>query len=237
MRADDSDGYSEPHSSTSVYLARPGRTALNVRGALRGHLDPRLDEVGRFEAKALARALVAFGPNLIVSSPLQRALETARCIANECGLGVEVDEALIDRDYGRWAGRALEEVQNEWGSVEKAPGVEPRDEVQARACEAIESIAGRVENSSAVVVAHEAINRLLLALLDPNQFGLAEAIPQHTGCFNLLHRSTDGWSVAREDIYPGETIDWTRGGVMIGDLSSDESVIRHSTSRGAGDRR
>ena len=118
--------------SVSVYLARHGRTELNAAGLLRGHLDPPLDTTGQQEAKALAAAIATFRPSLVVASPLRRAVETARYIAEECGLEVEIDDRLIDRDYGPWAGHSLEEVTAEFGSVDAAPGVEPRDVVRSR---------------------------------------------------------------------------------------------------------
>jgi hypothetical protein len=54
-----------------VYLARHGHTALNADGRLRGLSYPPLDEAGQVEAKRLAKALAAFGPMAVISSPLQ----------------------------------------------------------------------------------------------------------------------------------------------------------------------
>lgn len=190
----------------SIYLARHGQTELNATGALRGHLDPTLDGVGQREAKGLAMALASFRPGLVVSSPLRRAVETARFIADECGIDVEVDELLIDRDYGQWAGRPLEEVVREFGSVDAAPGVEPRDAVVTRATLALETVADRAEDG-AVIVAHDAVNRLLISALDPHHFNVVEQIPQRTACFNLLQRVDGNWTVARVDVRPGREAD------------------------------
>jgi broad specificity phosphatase PhoE len=191
-------------SAKVIYLARHGRTELNAAAALRGLLDPPLDEVGRAEAEQLAAALAPFEPDLIVSSPLRRALETAWSVALELEIGVEPDDRLIDRDYGEWAGHPLDAVQAQWGNVDDAPGVEPRATVRSRALEALESVADRAE-SAAVVVAHDAINRLLLATLDPIRFPDADAIPQRTACFNVLYRADGAWQVGRVDVIPETT--------------------------------
>lgn len=53
----------------SVLLVRHGRTALNVAGQLRGHLDPPLDATGQAEARDLAADLAGRGPVRILTSP------------------------------------------------------------------------------------------------------------------------------------------------------------------------
>jgi broad specificity phosphatase PhoE len=65
-----------------IYFVRHGETILNANGVLRGHLDPPLNRAGQLEAEALARAVGPARPVLIVSSPLQRAVETAGFIAS-----------------------------------------------------------------------------------------------------------------------------------------------------------
>jgi glucosyl-3-phosphoglycerate phosphatase len=81
--------------STLVYLARHGQTALNESGALRGLLDPPLDETGWRQAALLGEALGPRQPALVVASPLRRARETARPVADRAGLTV-----LPGRDDG-----------------------------------------------------------------------------------------------------------------------------------------
>lgn len=185
-----------------VYLVRHGETELNADGVLRGHLDPPLNAEGRKEAEALARALERVQPALIVSSPLQRAVETAGFIASECGVAVEVDQRLIDRDYGRFAGLPRQEVERQFGSLDHGPGVEPSSAVLARATTALEDVARRSGHGSAIVVAHDVVNRLLLAAFDPTRLAGPDAVPQRTGCYNVLHRRGNRWSVGRVDVHP-----------------------------------
>jgi broad specificity phosphatase PhoE len=180
--------------SFRVYLARHGRTPLNAAGVLRGRLDPPLDEVGRDEARRLGRALARCRPSTVVASPLLRARETAREVADLVGLPVRTDLRLVDRGYGQWAGMRREVVERRWGSLDGAPGVEPADAVRHRAFEAMEALA-REGGGPAVVVSHDVVNRLLLSMIDP-RLGDPDDIPQTTGCCNVLERGVDGWSVA-----------------------------------------
>ena len=185
-----------------VVLARHGRTALNADGRLRGRLDPPLDPVGRAQAIALAGALSAFHPALVVTSPLLRASETADAIGARCGLTPEIEPRLIDRDYGPHAGERPAEIVARFGSVAEAPGVEPAEIVATRARTALEDAARRGRPGPVVVVAHDAINRPLLAALAPSRFSTPDAVPQRTGSFNILYRASNGWIVTSVDVVP-----------------------------------
>jgi len=185
--------------SACIFLARHGRTALNAAGALRGRLDVALDTVGQRQASLLGEALAPRKPRLVASSPLRRALETAEAIAYRAGIGTWVDERLTDRDYGPWTGEPVADVIFRWGSLDAAPGVEPEENVRARALAAVVDIAESLDGASAVVVSHDAVNRIVLASLgcslDEPAF-----LPQETGCFNVVqyHKAGDGharWQV------------------------------------------
>lgn len=171
---------------TVVYLARHGQTVLNESGVLRGLLDPPLDETGRRQAANLGEALGPRRPSLVVASPLRRAQQTAQPVADRAGLTVTTDDCLLDRDYGQWAGTPKEDVVDQWGSVDAAPGVEPRSAVRSRAMHGLTILAEHCPAASiVVVVSHDAVNREVLSALDP-RFVDPDDIPQDNGCFNTL---------------------------------------------------
>jgi len=186
-----------------IYLARHGRTALNAAGVLRGHLDPPLDQVGRHEAERLAKALRWRGVALVVASPLQRAIATAAPLAALLGLEVEVDERLIDRDYGTWAGQPKERAEAQWGSLDAAPGVEPARSVSERASAALADVAARAAGRAALVVSHDVVNRCALSALDPST-GPSGQLQQGTGCFNTLRYEGNRWTVESINERPPE---------------------------------
>lgn len=177
-----------------IYLVRHGQTPLNESGVLRGWLDPSLDEVGQQQARRLGTALGPRNPVLVVSSPLRRARETALPVADRAGLEVGIDQCFIDRDYGPWAGMSKESVAARWGSVDNAPGVESRSSVRHRALPGLTGLAQCSRGAAIVVVSHDAVNRELLAALDP-RLGEPDTIPQGNGCFNTLERSDGQWAV------------------------------------------
>jgi broad specificity phosphatase PhoE len=187
---------------SAVYLCRHGETVLNARGRLRGRSDPDLDATGRQEAEALATTLQRTKPIAIVASPLRRAMQTAEAIAAACGLTAEVSVDLLDRDYGPQNGHLVDEVNATWGSVDEAPGVEPQGSVLARARVALAKAAARATNGPIVLVSHDAVNSALLAFLEPERWPSPSAVPQPTGCLNILHRYEGKWAVVGAGLRP-----------------------------------
>lgn len=177
-----------------VYLVRHGETPLNESGVLRGLADPSLDETGRRQAERLGTALGSVGLTAIIASPLLRARQTARPIAERADLDVTVDQCLLDRDYGPWTGISRESVTDRWGSVDRAPGVEPRSAVRDRAVQGLTGIARRHPDGTVVVVSHDAVNREVLAAFDAG-LGDPDAIPQDNGCYNTLEWRGGRWAV------------------------------------------
>jgi probable phosphoglycerate mutase len=178
----------------TVLLVRHGRTALNAAGRLRGRLDPPLDSAGREQVLLLATALEPSRATRVLSSPLRRAQETAQSIANRLGIVPDVDPRLVDRDYGEWAGLPASYVVMRWGSLDAAPGVEPERHVVDRARAVLEEPSLHRASGPVIVVAHDAINRALLASLDPS-LGPASEIPQDCACWNVLTRYGARWQV------------------------------------------
>jgi glucosyl-3-phosphoglycerate phosphatase len=192
--------------SALVLLARHGQTALNQAGLLRGHIDVPLDDVGEVEAERLGRDLSHFTLCAIVASPLARARQTANIIARMAGAEVVVDRRLVDRDYGPWAGIRVTEVREKFGSLDRAPGVEDIAAVRERALRAMRDAVSTAINGSVLVVAHDAVNRVLLTALDP-AMGPFDDIPQHTGCYNLIEFSKPGtlplaWQLRAVNVVP-----------------------------------
>jgi broad specificity phosphatase PhoE len=196
-------GHVGAESSADLFLLRHGRTGLNAAGQLRGRLDVPLDKVGLTEADRLGDTFSTVGLAVIVSSPLQRAVATAEAVARRHGLQVETDGGLADRDWGPWAGHAEAEVAARFGTADAAPGVEPLEQFLSRILEAVHRLTARAGGGPALAVAHDAVNRALLAHLVPG-LGDPGSIPQRTGCWNLLRGDSGGWSAPVVDSVPGD---------------------------------
>ena len=137
-----------------LILLRHGRTASNAAGLLLGRDDPPLDEVGA--AQAAAAAAVLGDVARVVSSPLQRARQTAEFL----GRPVTVDDRWIELDYGEFEGRPFAEVPAEtWGRWRSDPGFRPPGgeslaDVGARVRAACEELLDEAADADVVVVSH-----------------------------------------------------------------------------------
>jgi probable phosphoglycerate mutase len=189
--------------SATLFLVRHGQTPLNAAGVLRGCIDAPLDELGRHEARLLAGVFDTASLAGVLSSPLRRVVKTAAAIAEAAGLPVEVDDDLADRDYGGWADTSQADAESEFGSLEDVPGIEVLDSFVPRVTGALARAADRAAPGAVVVVAHDAVNRQVLASLVPS-LGPAPGISQRTGCWNELRRDADGWSAPVVDADPAD---------------------------------
>jgi len=109
-----------------IAFVRHGQTELNRGGRLQGRIDAPLSVLGKEQAAALGQGFASAPVVRVVSSPLQRACGTAAAIAAAHGLTVEVDERLIELDYGAWDGLPLTEVSaDDWAAWRRDPEFSP----------------------------------------------------------------------------------------------------------------
>lgn len=87
-----------------IYIVRHGETEWNVLGKLQGKQDIPLNEKGRKQALLTKGELDNKEIDLIISSPLKRAKETAEIINSDRGLPIIFDERIKERDFGEFEG-------------------------------------------------------------------------------------------------------------------------------------
>jgi broad specificity phosphatase PhoE len=147
---------------TTVYLARHGESDWNAANRFQGHRDRPLTDLGRRQADALAELVAQENVDAIYSSPLIRALETARIVAARTGLEVTELDGLREVDTGSWSGLSRAEVQERFpegferwiaGGSGWEDG-ETYEEMGERVLRAIRAIAAAHPNGRVLVVSH-----------------------------------------------------------------------------------
>jgi len=140
-----------------IAFVRHGQTAANREGRFQGRIDPPLTDVGRAQVERVAELFATTRITRVVASPLTRAVDTARAIAQRHGLPVEQDERLVEIDYGEWDARGLGDVTpDEWARWRAdtsfaPPGGESLVHVDARVAA---FCAERVSDELTVAVSH-----------------------------------------------------------------------------------
>jgi len=159
--------------ATTILLIRHGETVGNREGLFRGQKDFPLNENGKIQAKALAEELRAWKLDAIHSSPLSRALETARPLADLQGLPVIEEPGFTNIHLADWEGVAKKWVEENQPALWKVwvseperlrrPGAETLAQVQERAFSALEKIVRNEVGKTVVVVSHRAVLKPLIA--------------------------------------------------------------------------
>lgn len=151
-----------------LYLVRHGETDWNRQHRIQGLTDIPLNDTGREQARRAGRLLASRDWHAVVSSPLQRALETATIIADELGLpSPTTDDQLVERNYGEAEGLDFDELNRRFPEDAPVPGRERRSAVRKRAMAALLRIAAAHPDESVLVVAHGGLIRAVLRAVDP----------------------------------------------------------------------
>ncbi len=158
--------------NTELALVRHGRTVWHAENRYAGVSDVPLDETGRAQAVALASWARHQSFDVLVCSPVPRAVATAAPVAAALGLDPEVVVGLREVDFGIAEGRTLAELRVSHPDAAAAfvadpvahpfPGAEPPAAAAERAVGALRGVADRHRGRSVLVVAHNTLLRLAL---------------------------------------------------------------------------
>ena len=167
-----------------------------------------LDDVGRVQAVRAAEQLSLLNPQLIVSSDLMRAADTAEALALLTGLAVRPTPALRETHGGEWQGQFADDLTadplyTQWLAGEDVPagGSETRSDVGKRAMDAVEDVIAELEAGRvAVVVSHGGTIRALIGMMVELPVrhwrvlgGLANC------CWSVLEEGRSGWRLAEHN--------------------------------------
>jgi probable phosphoglycerate mutase len=183
--------------ATRVFLVRHGATVLSAEDRYAGAVDAALSEEGRAQSRALGARLAGEPLAAVHASPMSRAQETARLIAEGRGIEVIAVPELRETDHGHWEGKTREEIKagfpEEYARWERDPftfapsGGETGLQVLARALPALLAIVERHLDRSVLVVSHKATIRLVVGqMLGVELRGYRDRLDQSPCGLNIL---------------------------------------------------
>lgn len=156
---------------------RHGQTDWNLEGRFQGRSDIPLNSTGLEQARYAAEILANEEINMIVSSPLIRALKTAAIVAERLRRPLFIERQLSEQDFGSFDGLIVDEIKMKHGVPlrEPASNILPGDAEQwrdtvARAETAVSDWIGRYTSSQILFVSHDGIFRALLEALHESRF-------------------------------------------------------------------
>ncbi|MFP4462182.1 MAG: histidine phosphatase family protein [Thermotogota bacterium] len=160
-----------------LYLFRHAQTKWNLEKRFQGQQDSPLSELGELQSKKMANALEMIKPDIVITSTLKRAKETARIALEEWGQfkeTVEMEE-LKESAFGPWEGMMIDDVMRnfpeEFNLHRTSPhlfeleGVERYEEIQKRGLLGLSIIAEKYPGKKVVVVTHGLLLLCVLAAI------------------------------------------------------------------------
>lgn len=189
-----------------VVFIRPGETEWNKIGRWQGIVAIPLNMHGITQAKRLAQFVRNIGLDVIYSSNLRRAKDTAAVLSEYTHVPFHYDERLRERDMGLWQGLSTNEIRD-WYKVQyeeliadpqnvPVPRGESRAQVSARVNACFQEVTAK-EGETIGIISHTTAIRSILAELIPNSDPYN--IPFHNMSVTTIARDNNVWSISQLD--------------------------------------
>lgn len=159
-----------------LYIIRHGKTDFNEQGRYLGRIDISLNSVGRREVALLAERIKNSDIDIIVSSPLKRAIETAE-IVKPVGCKIVVNDAFIERAVGVYGGLTKDGAKEKYPDLyrrnitrifDDAPtGGETIFDVQNRVFEGLDEIKKNYKNKNILLATHAFVAKVINKYFNP----------------------------------------------------------------------
>ncbi|MGU3367743.1 histidine phosphatase family protein [Bacillus mycoides] len=183
---------------TEICLVRHGQTDWNFQEIIQGREDIPLNEVGKKQASQSAAALQAESWDIIISSPLIRAQETAKEIAGAIGLpSILLDERFMERNFGEASGKPVAAVRESIteGNIK---GMEQDEEIVERCFTALQEVAAAHGDKRIIIVAHSHAIKAILHAIAPDE--ITFKTPLKNACISYVKENSGKWDVLKYNI-------------------------------------
>ena len=153
-----------------LYVVRHGETEKNKYGLVQGQTECDLSNKGMEDAKELIKMIDDINIDVVISSPLKRAYDTAKIITKD-RFPINTDDRIIERDWGLCEGASIDEVDTVkcWNFYLNTNdnGIERVQDLLKRVSEFLEDIKVRYYDKNVLVVTHSAVLRAIHYCLHP----------------------------------------------------------------------
>ena len=152
----------------NLYVVRHGETSWNKEEKVQGITDIPLTEKGISDALKLQDLVKSLNIDVVISSPLKRAIETAKIITDN-KFPINTDDIIKERDWGLNEGANINEVDRIdcWDVIlnTRVQNIEAIQDFMYRVSEFIEDIKVRFKDKNVLVVTHSAVSRVIHYML------------------------------------------------------------------------
>lgn len=155
---------------TQFGLLRHGQTDWNIDFLLQGVTDIPMNPTGFEQIRLAARAIRKSDWDIVLTSPLERARQTAEIIQTEVGFESVLEEPLlIERSFGEAEGLSHDQWRQKYSNLDRIPGGESKSELALRSQLLLDTIATEFAGLRVLAVSHGALIRTLVAIASKNE--------------------------------------------------------------------
>ena len=189
-------------TNTHIGLFRHGQTDWNINFLLQGVTDIPMNSTGIAQVKTAARALRRDDWDLVLTSPLGRARETAEIIAEQLGFDdIHQQELLVERSFGEAEGLAYDQWKLKYSNLDEIPGGESKSELTARSELLLQTFARTHPGKRILAISHGALIRTVLAISSDNELP-REGERLGNASLNIVSHQESSWTVTKYDLDP-----------------------------------
>jgi uncharacterized phosphatase len=178
---------------TTICLIRHGETDWNALGKIQGKTDIPLNDTGRKQAEECGAYLNAADYDILVSSPMKRARETAEIINSYLNLPMIEMADFAERAFGEGEGLTLE-VRMEKYPDGNYPNQEEREDFNNRVMTGIKKVCDAYPDKRVLLVAHGAVIGMILSNLSNGEIGSGKTKLMNA-CISNIHFQKEQWEI------------------------------------------
>ena len=215
---------------TTFLLLRHAHSSANEKGLLAGQLTGiGLSKIGIEQSDGLVKNFADSRIDRIISSPLQRCLETVTPLAHQRKKKIHTNAAFIEMDYGTWSGKKLTDLarKREWKEIQKTPASfifpegEGFHEAQRRVERELKKLSRKYPRQTILIVTHGDIIKLALATTSETPLNNFQRYVVDTCSLSEIHWNARGRWVMRSNS-------------RMVTIKSKKKSLRHRKSLGGG---
>lgn len=189
-------------TNTHIGLFRHGQTDWNINFLLQGVTDIPMNKTGIEQVRNAARAINRDDWDIILTSPLGRARETAEIIAEQLGFEeVHQQDLLIERSFGEAEGLAYEQWKSRYSNLDVIPGGESKSDLIARSELLLDTFRATHSGKRVLAISHGALIRTVLAVSSKNELP-RDGERLGNASLNMVSHLESSWRVTKYDLEP-----------------------------------
>jgi broad specificity phosphatase PhoE len=161
-----------------------------------------MNSTGIEQVRSAARALNKDDWDMILTSPLGRARETAEIIAQQLGFAdIQQQDLLIERSFGEAEGLAYEQWKSRYSNLDEIPGGESKSELVSRSQLLLDTFSATYPGKRILAVSHGALIRTLLLISSRHELP-REGERLGNASLNIVSHLETSWTVSKYDLDP-----------------------------------